>query len=107
MRASLTGAGLAIVGASAAGLAAAISAARAGADVVLLESKPAIGAPPAPAIVGFDFLWPAQVPRPPHAVRRRLAGVKLRGSDGRGPLVGAPLALFDRAKLDAHLAAEA
>ena len=98
---------LVIVGASAAGLAAAMAAAQEGAEVTLFERRAQIGEPPAPAIVGFDFLWPERVPRPPRAVRRRLAGVKLRASDGRGPLIEAPLSLFDRAKLDAHLAAEA
>ncbi|HVM45340.1 MAG TPA: NAD(P)-binding protein, partial [Candidatus Thermoplasmatota archaeon] len=99
--------GLAIVGASAAGLAAAVSAARAGADVVLLETKEEVGVPPAPASVGFDFLWPDAVPRPPRSVRRRLDGVKVRARDGRVPIVESPLSLFDRTALDAHLAAEA
>ncbi|HUR68220.1 MAG TPA: FAD-dependent oxidoreductase [Candidatus Thermoplasmatota archaeon] len=98
---------LAIVGASAAGLAAALAAARAGADVLLLESKSDIGAPAAPAIVGFDMLWPAAIPRPAYTVRRRLGGLTLRASDGRGPEIDAPLTLFDRARFDAHLAAEA
>lgn len=98
---------IAIVGASAAGLAAAIAAARGGAKVTLFESRAQIGVPPAPAIVGFDFLWPAQIARPPEAVRRRLAGAKLRALDGKGPRVDAPLTLFDRTKLDRHLAAEA
>lgn len=100
-------AGLAIVGASAAGLAAAVAAARAGADVLLVEAREEIGTPPAPAIVGFDFLWPAQVERPPSTVRRRLDGVRLRAADGRGPFVEAPLSLFDRAAFDRHLADEA
>ena len=95
------------MGASAAGLAAAIAAARGGAQVTLFEARREIGEPPAPAIVGFDFLWPDQIARPGHTVRRRLAGMKLRGIEGSGPIVDAPLTLFDRAKLDAHLAAEA
>lgn len=96
--------GLAIVGASAAGLAAAIAAARAGADVTLVEAKREVGVPPAPAITGMDFLWPEQFERPPHTTLRRLAGTRLRGSDGRGPLVDDPLWLFDRTRFDQHLA---
>lgn len=98
---------IAVVGASAAGLAAALAAARAGARVTLYESRAQVGVPAAPAIVGFDFLWPQELPRPRESVRRRLQGVRLRGASGRGPLVDAPLSLFDRARLDAHLAAEA
>lgn len=98
---------IAVVGASAAGLAATLAAARAGADVLLLESKQEIGVPAAPAIVGFDFLWPEAVPRPPQATRRRLDGARLRSSEGRGPRIDAPLTLFDRTRLDQHLAAEA
>lgn len=98
---------LAIVGASAAGLAAGLAAARGGAEVLLLEAKAQIGEPAAPAIVSFDFLWPGEIERPAHAVRRRLAGARMRGPDGRGPSLDAPLALFDRARLDRHLAAEA
>lgn len=97
-------AGLAIVGASAAGLAAALSAARAGADVVLLEARARVGDPPAHAIVGFDHLWPEAIARPPESVRRRLRGMHLRGPSGGGPRVEAPLTLFRRDRLDAHLA---
>lgn len=98
---------VAVVGASAAGLAATLAAARLGAEVTLYESRSVLGVPAAPAIVGFDFLWPAAIDRPKRAVRRRLAGMHLRASDGRGPLVDAPLTLFDRQELDQHLAAEA
>jgi flavin-dependent dehydrogenase len=99
--------GLAIVGASAAGLAAALAAARAGADVTLLEAKREIGVPASPAIVGMDWLWPEQVARPAHTTYRRLAGTKVRASDGRGVYVDAPLTLFRRDRFDAWLADEA
>lgn len=98
---------IAVVGASAAGLAATLAAAKAGADVLLLESKEEIGVPAGPAIAGFDFLWPEAIPRPSQATRRRLAGARLRSSEGRGPSIDAPLTLFDRTRLDQHLAAQA
>lgn len=98
---------VAVIGASAAGLAAAIAAARAGANVLLLETKKEIGTPAAPAIVGFDHLWPEEIPRPTQTVRRRLEGVHLRASDGRGPWIDAPLTLFERERFDKHLAHEA
>lgn len=107
MSARVVTAQLAVVGASAAGLAATLAAARAGIDVVLLESRTRIGEPAPPAIVGFDFLWPEPIARPADAVRRRLAGARLRASDGRGPRVDAPLSLFDRARFDQRLADEA
>jgi digeranylgeranylglycerophospholipid reductase len=96
--------GLAIVGASVAGLAAAIAAAREGVDVTLLEAKKEIGVPPAPAITGLDSLWPKAIELPAHAVTRRLAGSVVRGSDGRGPYVDTPLSLVDRTRFDQHLA---
>lgn len=96
--------GLAIVGGSAAGLAAAWSAARAGADVMLLEAKPVIAEPPAPAFVAFDLLWPARVARPAACVRRRLRGVRLRSPAGHALDVDAPLSLLDRAAFDRQLA---
>lgn len=96
-----------VVGASAAGLAATLAAVRAGADVMLYESRAQIGVPAAPAIVGFDGLWPAEIPLLPRETRRRLPGARLRASDGRGPFVEAPLALVDRARFDQRLAAEA
>ena len=99
--------GLAIVGASAAGLTAAIAAARGGADVTLIEAKKQVGVPPSPAIVGLDSLWPQEVARPAHTTLRRLPGTKARGSDGLGPFVAEPLTLFDRAKFDNYLADEA
>lgn len=98
---------LAIVGASAAGLAAAIAAARAGIEVTLVEAKREIGVPPSHAIVGLDLLWPAEIERPPHTTRRRLPGTRVRASDGRGVFMDGPLTLFDRARFDTYLADEA
>lgn len=96
-----------VVGASAAGLAAAWAAAGEGADVLLLETKDAVGAPPAPAILAFDFLWGASFRAPAPTVRRRHAGVRVRSPGGYAVDVDAPLALLDRARFDQWLAAEA
>ena len=96
--------GLAIVGASAAGLAAALAAAREGVDVTLIEAKQEIGVPPAPAITAMDYLWPKHAELPPHTIVRRLAGCKVRSTDGRGPLVDTPLHLVDRTRFDQHMA---
>lgn len=98
---------VAVVGASAAGLAAAWAAAGEGADVLLLDSKEAVGTPPSPAMLAFDFLWGASF-RPPEAcVRRRHPGVRLRSPGGYALDVEAPLSLLDRARFDRWLAAEA
>lgn len=98
---------VAIVGASLAGLAAALAAAREGAAVTLLEAKREIGVPPGPAITAHDKWWPEGIPQPEHTVARRLAGSKLRASDGRGPLVDGALTLLDRQRFDQFLAEEA
>lgn len=93
-----------VVGASAAGLAAAIRAAEAGADVLLLEGKPEIGVPAAPAAVGFDHLWPEGFDVPAACVRRRHDGIRLVSPAGHALRVDAPLRILDRARFDRHLA---
>lgn len=98
---------VAVVGASAAGLAAARAAAREGADVLLLEAKDAVGAPPPPAAVAFDHLLPASFAPPAATVHRRLAGVRLRSPGGFALDVEAPLSILDRAAFDRWLAREA
>lgn len=98
---------IAIVGASAAGLTAAIAAARAGADVTLIEAKDEIGVPAAPAITAMDSLWPREVDQPDHTVTRRLAGIRLRGRDGRGPFIDGGMALVNRTRFDQYLAQQA
>ena len=95
------------MGASPAGLAAAIVAAKGGAEVTLLEAKPQIGIPPSPAILGYDSLWPKQFDRPAHTTRRRLKGTKVRDLQGKGFFLNAPLTIFDRTRFDPYLAAEA
>lgn len=96
-----------VVGASAAGLAAALAAARAGADVILLESRETIGVPEPPALLAFDFLWTFSELPPQDTIRRRLAGLRIRSPlRGENALqVAAPLSILDRSRFDARLAA--
>ena len=97
-----------VVGASAAGLAAARTAARAGARVVLLEAKEDIGVPEPAAVVAFDFLWTAHDIAPQRGeIRRRLDGVRIQSPAGHAMEVAAPLSLLDRAAFDTRLAREA
>lgn len=103
----VTRAGVAVVGASAAGLAAAVAAAEAGADVLLLEARDEVGVPPAPAVVAFDFLWPRALPLPAGPVRRRLRGARVASPGGRALDVDAPLSILDRTVLDRALAERA
>ncbi|HEX2023043.1 MAG TPA: FAD-dependent oxidoreductase, partial [Candidatus Thermoplasmatota archaeon] len=95
---------VAVVGASAAGLSAARAAACEGARVVLLERRPEIGLPEAPAAVAFQFLWTASEAPPDACVRRRLDGVRLRSPGGYALEVQAPLVVLDRVAYDRHLA---
>lgn len=96
-----------VIGASAAGLAAAWSAAGEGAHVRLLEAREAIGVPPASASLAFDFLWEAPFRPPASTVRRRHAGLRVRAPGGALVEVDAPLAILDRARFDQWLAKEA
>lgn len=98
---------VAVVGASAAGLAAAWAAAGEGADVVLLEARETIGVPPLPAALAFDFLWGASFRPPAECVRRRHEGVRLRSPGGYAVDVEAPLSMLDRTRFDQWLASEA
>lgn len=95
-----------VVGASAAGLAAALTAARAGVRVTLLDPRDEIGVPEPPAILGFDFLW--TFPERPDAAstRRRLLGIRLTSLlDARNALeVEAPLTVLHRTPFDQRLA---
>lgn len=94
-----------VVGASAAGLAAALTAARAGVRVTLLEGREEIGLPEAPALLAFDLLWTFPE-RPTGAeTRRRLDGVRLRSPlDARNALeIAAPLTILDRTRFDQRL----
>ena len=97
-----------VVGASAAGLAAARTAAREGARVTLIETKETIGVPEPAAVVAFDFLWTATNVTPREdEIRRRLDGVRVQSPGGHAMEVAAPLSLLDRARFDTRLASEA
>lgn len=96
-----------VVGASAAGLAAARAAALAGAEVTLLESREEVGVPEPAAVVAFDFLWTAQLSPRGDEVRRRLDGARIQSPGGHALEVAAPLSLLDRARFDQRLAREA
>ena len=98
---------VAVVGACAAGLAAARAAAAEGADVLLLEARETLGVPAPPAALAFDFLWSASFRPPPEVVRRRHGGVRLRSPGGYALDVDAALSILDRARFDRWLAAEA
>lgn len=98
---------IAVVGASAAGIAAAWAAAGEGARVELLEAKAVLGDPPAPAALAFDHLWRAPFQPPAHTVRRRHDGLVLRSPGGRAVEVDAPLSILDRTRFDRWLAQEA
>ncbi|GEM_PF-6041851 len=98
---------MAVVGASAAGLAASWAAAGEGADVLLLEGRARIGEPPAPASLAFDLLWEAPIRPSPDAVRRRHRGLAVRSPSGACLEVEAPLSILDRGRFDEELAAEA
>ncbi|HWH08421.1 MAG TPA: FAD-dependent oxidoreductase [Candidatus Thermoplasmatota archaeon] len=98
-----------VVGASAAGLAATLAAARAGASVLLLEARDEVGVPEPPALVGFDFLWTFPERPTPAETRRRLLGLRVRSpADAAHALeVEAPLSVVRRAAFDQRLAAMA
>lgn len=94
---------VAVVGASPAGLTAAIQAARSGAQVDLLEGRPEIGVPEAPAKVAFDALLPPGAgPRDAH-VRSRFEHVVLSGPGGTSLEVQAPGQILHRTRFDQHL----
>ena len=76
-----------VVGASVAGLCAAYSAARGGAETLLLDAAPEIGAHPNPATLLMEPLWRRTgLPLPEGAVERGLSGVRVGGPSGAGPL---------------------
>lgn len=74
-----------VVGASLAGLVAAEEAAKSGANTLLVDAAPEIGARANPANIIMEPLWPGEVPIPRKAISRKLSGVKLGGPAGRGP----------------------
>jgi digeranylgeranylglycerophospholipid reductase len=76
-----------VVGASLAGLCAAYSAARAGAETLLIDAAPEVGTRPNPATLLMEPLWRSTgLPVPRAAVERELLGLRLGGPSGEGPL---------------------
>ena len=100
-----------MVGASLAGLCAAYSAARRGAETLLVDAAPEIGVRPNPATLLMEPLWRhTGLPLPERAVERELSGMRVGGPSGAGPLFRLCAFHLDRQVFDrgfAELAAEA
>ena len=100
-----------MVGASLAGLCAAYSAAAGGAETLLVDAAPEVGAHPNPATLLVKPLWRRTgLPLPQKAVERELSGVRVGGPSGAGPLFRLRAFHLDRRVFDrgfAELATEA
>ena len=100
-----------MVGASLAGLCAAYSAAAGGAETLLVDAAPEVGAHPNPATLLVEPLWRRTgLPLPNKAVERELSGVRMGGPSGAGPLFRLRAFHLDRRVFDrgfAELATEA
>lgn len=97
-----------MVGASLAGLCAAYSAAREGADTLLVDAAPEIGARPNPATLLMEPLWRRSgLPIPAEAVERELSGLKVSGPSGRGLLFRLHVVHLDRRRFDRYFVAGA
>lgn len=105
------GAEILVVGASLAGLCAAYSAARGGAETLLVEAAPEIGALPNPATILMEPIWGRTgLPVPERAVERELCGMRIGGPSGKGPLFRFRVLHLDRREFDlafARMAIEA
>jgi digeranylgeranylglycerophospholipid reductase len=99
------------VGASLAGLCAACSAARDGAETLLIDAAPEIGAYANPATLLIEPIWRCTgLSLPERAVERELSGVRVGGPSGAGPLFRLRAFHLDRRAFDrgfAERAAEA
>lgn len=97
-----------VVGASLAGLCAAYSSAREGADTLLIDAAPEIGERPNPATLLMEPLWRRTgLPIPSEAVERELSGVRVSGASARGPLFRLRAVQLDRGRFDRFFAARA
>jgi flavin-dependent dehydrogenase len=102
------GAEVLVVGASLAGLCVAYSAARDGAETLLIDAAPEVGARPSPATILMEPLWRRSgLPIPAGAVDRELSGLKVCGPSGRGPLFRFGTLHLDRRRFDRYFAARA
>ncbi|HJQ29537.1 MAG TPA: FAD-dependent oxidoreductase [Rubrobacter sp.] len=102
------GAEVLVVGASLAGLCAAYSAAREGAETLLIDAAPEVGARPNPATILMEPLWRRSgLPIPAEAVERELSGLRVSGPSGRGPLLRLRAVQLDRRRFDRYFAARA
>lgn len=94
-----------MVGASLAGLCAAYSAARGGAETLLVEAAPGIGASPNPATILMEPIWDRTgLPIPRGAVERELRGLRVGGPSGHGPLFSFGVSHLDRREFDLSFA---
>jgi digeranylgeranylglycerophospholipid reductase len=102
------GAEVLVVGASLAGLCAAYAAAREGAEALLIDAAPEIGARPNPATLLMEPVWRRTgLPIPAEAVERELSGLKVCGPSGRGLLFRLRAVHVDRRTFDRYFAARA
>lgn len=102
------GAEILVVGASLAGLCAAFSAARDGADTLLLDAAPEIGGRPNPATLLMEPLWRRSgLPISAEAVERELSGIRVGSPSGLGVLFRFRTLHLDRRKFDRYFAASA
>lgn len=103
-----TRADVVVVGASLAGLCAAYSAARSGANTLLIDAAPEVGARPNPATLLVEALWRRTgLPVPADTVERKLSGLRVSGPSGEGPFVRLRAAHLDRRVFDRDFAARA
>lgn len=97
------GAEVLVVGASLAGLCAAYSSAREGAETLLIDAAPEVGARPNPATILMEPLWRrSSLPIPAEAVERELTGLTVSG-----PLFRLRAVHLDRQRFDRYFAARA
>lgn len=100
--------GVLVVGASLAGLCATEAAARGGAETLLIDAAPEVGARPNPATLLMEPLWRRTgLPVPEGAVERELSGMRLGGPLGGGPLFSFRALHLDRRSFDSGFAERA
>ncbi len=97
-----------VVGASLAGLCAAGAAARGGARTLLIDAAPEVGVRPNPATLLLEPFWRGtKLPLPEGAIVRELAGLRVSGPSGMGPLFRLRAFHLDRRAFDRSFAERA